>query len=150
MLNGIFDNLLYWHWWVFAIILLILEVFTPGAFFMWMSIAAGVIGLILLIFSDLSWQIQFVLFAVSSIAAILLGRIFFNRNDINIDDPTMTQLESELIGKMVVVEVAIQNGNGRVRVGDTTWKAKGTDCEAGRSVKVIAVNGTELMVEVIS
>ena len=150
MLNGIFDNLLFWHWWVFAIILLILEVFTPGAFFMWMGLAAVVTGFFSLIFIDLNWQLQFVLFAISSIATILLGRIFFNRKEINTEDPTLSQLESELIGKIVVVEIAIKNGSGRVKVGDTTWKAKGADYDAGTSVKVVAVNGTDLMVEAIS
>lgn len=149
MLNGIFDHLLFWHWWVLAIILFILEVFTFGAFFMWMGLAAIVTGLILLVFADLSWQLQFVLFAISSIAAIFLGRMFFNRKEINTEDPTLSQLESELIGKIVVVEVAIKNGSGRVRVGDTTWKAKGADFSIGTSVKVVAVSGTDLMVKAL-
>jgi len=149
MLNGIFDHLLFWHWWVFAIILFILEVFTFGAFFMWMGLAAVVTGLTLLVFTDLSWQIQFVLFAISSIVAIFLGRMFFNRKEINTEDPTLSQLESELIGKIVVVEVAIKNGSGRVRVGDTTWKAKGADFSIGTSVKVVAVSGTDLMVKAL-
>ena len=145
--QGIFDNLEFWHWWVFAIILVILEVFSPGAFFMWMGAAAGASGLALLVMPELSWQMQFIIFAVSSIAAILIGRTFFNRKSANTDDPTLSQLESELTGNVYVVEKPIINGSGRIQVGESTWKAQGPDCEAGASVKVIGVKGAVLVVE---
>jgi len=77
--SGIFDNLRFWHWWIFAIILIILEIFSPGAFFMWLGAAAGVSGVALLVMPELSWQIQFIIFAVASVVAILLGKAFFNR-----------------------------------------------------------------------
>lgn len=145
--QGIFDNLLFWHWWVFAIVLVILEVFSPGAFFMWLGAAAGVTGLVLLILPELSWQIQFIIFAVTSIAAILVGRTFFNRKSANTDDPTLSQLEAELMGKVYEVEKPIRNGSGRVKVGESTWSAQGPDCKAGESVKVIGVKGAVLLVE---
>jgi len=147
--QGIFDNLQFWHWWVFAIVLIILEVFSPGAFFMWMSAAAGVTGLSLLVVPDLSWQMQFVIFATMSIAAILIGKTFFNRSSVNIDDPTLSQLENELTGNIYIVEKPIINGSGRVQVGESTWKAQGPDCEAGSSVKVVSVQGAVLVVEPI-
>lgn len=147
MVSGIFDNLLFWHWWVFAIVLLILEIFTPGAFFMWMSAAAGVIGLTLLALPDISWQTQFVLFAVTSIIAIILGRSWFHKNPISTEMPSLNQREDDLIGKTYKVEQAIVNGSGRVKVGESTWKANGADCKAGTTVRVIGVNGAELQVE---
>lgn len=145
--NGIFDNLQFWHWWVFAIILIILEVFSPGAFFMWMGAAAGATGLALLVMPEISWQIQFIIFAATSIIAILLGRTFFNRKSANTDDPTLSQLESELTGNIYTVEKPIVNGSGRIQVGESTWKAQGPDCAAGASVKVIGVKGAVLLVE---
>ena len=145
--QGIFDNLEFWHWWVFAIVLIILEVFSPGAFFMWMGAAAGVTGLTLLIVPELSWQMQFVIFAVMSIAAILIGKTFFNRKSANIADPTLSQLETELTGNIYTVEKPIINGSGRIQVGESTWKAQGPDCEAGSPVKVVGVRGAVLVVE---
>ena len=145
--QGIFDNLQFWHWWVFSIVLVILEVFSPGAFFMWMGAAAGAVGVALLVMPHMSWQTQFIIFAVASIAAILLGRTFFNRKSANTDDPTLSQLESELTGNVYTVEKAIINGSGRVQVGESTWKAQGPDCEAGASVKVVGVKGAVLVVE---
>jgi membrane protein implicated in regulation of membrane protease activity len=147
MASGIFDNLVYWHWWVFAIVLLILEILTPGAFFMWMSAAAGVIGVVLLAAPELSWQTQFVIFAVTSIIAIIAGKMWFSRNPINTEMPSLNAREDELIGKVFEVEQAIVNGSGRIKVGESTWKVNGSDCAVGASVKVISVNGAVLTVE---
>jgi len=147
MLSGIYDNLVYWHWWVLAIALIILEIFSPAAFFMWMSAAAGVVGLILLAMPELTWQTQFILFSVISIIAIIAGKTWFNRNPIKTDKPTLNTREDDLIGKVFEVEQAITNGNGRIKVGESTWKAHGPDCKVGDSVRVVSVNGAELTVE---
>ena len=147
--QGIFDNLQFWHWWVFAIVLIILEIFSPGAFFMWMGAAAGASGLALLVMPEISWQIQFVIFAVTSIVAILLGKTFFNRKSANTDDPTLSTLETELTGNIYIVEKPIVNGSGRIKVGESTWKAQGPDCDVGSSVKVIGVEGAVLVVETV-
>ena len=149
MASGILDNIIYWHWWVFAIILLILEIFSPGAFFMWMSAAAGVIGVILLAAPELSWQTQFIIFALTSVIAITAGKIWFKRNPINTEMPSLNSREDELIGRVFEVEQAIINGSGRVKVGESTWKANGPDCKAGASVRVVSVSGAELIVEAI-
>jgi len=112
-----------------------------------MGAAAGISGLALLVMPEMSWQIQFVIFAVTSIIAILVGKTFFNRKSANTDDPTLSQLESELTGNTYVVEKPIINGSVRIQVGESTWKAQGPDCIAGSSVKVIGVKGAVLLVE---
>ena len=38
------EQLDYWHWWILAAALIILEVFAPGAFFLWLGMAAGAVG----------------------------------------------------------------------------------------------------------
>ena len=149
MLNGILDNLLYWQWLVFAVVLLILEIFTPGAFFMWMSAAAGLTGLVLLIYPDLAWQTQFIIFSITSVAAISAGKMWFSRNPINTEMPLLNNREDELIGRVFEVEQAIINGSGRVKVGESTWKANGPNSKVGDSVRVIGVTGAELLVEPI-
>jgi membrane protein implicated in regulation of membrane protease activity len=46
-----------------------------------------------------------------------------------------------------VVEQAIENGRGKVRVGDTLWSAEGPDAPAGTRVTVTGTRGTVLVVE---
>ena len=49
------DLLDYWHWWVLAILLLILEVFSPAAFFIWIGLAAGIIDFVVWTRCELGW-----------------------------------------------------------------------------------------------
>lgn len=144
-----FDNLLYWHWWILAITLLILEIFAPGAFFMWMAAAAGITGLVLFALPDISWQLQFVLFSVISIIAIFAGYKWFRRNPIVSEQPSIGERGDDLIGQTYQVEQAIINGNGRIKVGDSTWKAIGPDCEAGSNVRVVTVDAAIVSVELV-
>jgi hypothetical protein len=41
-----------------------------------------------------------------------------------------------------MVEQAIQNGRGKVRVGDAMWQVEGPDTPAGVRVKVVAASPT--------
>lgn len=148
-MTGMFDNLVYWHWWILAITLLILEIFAPGAFFMWMAAAAGITGLVVLAIPDLSWQLQFVIFSVTSIVAIFAGYKWFRRNPIASDQPSIGKRSDDLIGQTYQVEQAIINGTGRIKVADSTWKAIGPDCAAGSKVRVIAVDAAIVSVELV-
>ena len=41
----------------------------------------------------------------------------------------------------------IENGKGKVKVGDSEWIVKGEDAEIGELVKVVAFDGNTLIVE---
>nr|WP_240992123.1 NfeD family protein [endosymbiont of Riftia pachyptila] len=45
------------------------------------------------------------------------------------------------------MEDPIINGEGKIRVDDTTWKIRGNDCPGGSQIKVIGVDGVVLLVE---
>ena len=147
--SGLFDNLQYWHWWIFAVVLFILEMFSPGVFFMWIGIAAGITGAVLLAIQDIGWEMQFVIFSVASVLSILAGHFWFKRNPISTDKPTLNERSDDLIGKVYEVEQAISNGEGRIKVGESTWKALGPDCVEGAKVRVISVDGAILKVEAV-
>ena len=62
-------------------------------------------------------------------------------------DDKLNERASRLIGQIVTVETAIENGKGRVNVGDGVWNARGPDAPAGASVVIVAADGTCLSVE---
>ena len=64
-----------WAWIIAGAILLALELAVPGAFMMWLGLAAGLVGLISLVV-DWSWQWQCVAFAVFAMASVPLWRRF--------------------------------------------------------------------------
>ena len=51
------------------------------------------------------------------------------------------------IGRRFALSEAIDNGVGKIRVDDTTWKVKGPDLPEGAKVRVTAAEGTLLVVE---
>lgn len=138
----------YWHWWVLATILLILEVFAPGAFMLWMGIAAAVIGALLLVAPELSLEVQLLTFSVLSVASIVGWRLYVRRNPPErTDEPTLNRRGSQYIGRVFTLDEPIVNGVGKLRVDDTTWKVAGPDLATGARVRVARVDNTVLMVE---
>lgn len=65
------SQIVFWHWWVLAGLLLIVEMSTPSYFFLWLGIAAAAVGFLVLVFPGLAVGIQFVAFGVLSIIAAL-------------------------------------------------------------------------------
>jgi len=49
----------------------------------------------------------------------------------------------------VTVVVAVDDHNGRVRVGDSEWSARGGPAEAGERVRITGVDGNCLNVEAV-
>ena len=137
----------FWHWWVAAVVLLILEVFAPGAFFLWLAIAAGVLGLVVMAAPAMAWDMQLLVFAVLSVAAVVLGRVWLKRHPIGTDRPTLNRRGDQYVGRVFTLDEPVINGFGKIRVDDTTWKIRGDDCAAGSRVRVVGVDGTTLLVD---
>jgi len=142
-----FDTLAdHWWWLLAAAILGILEIFVPGIFLVWMAIAAGITGL-MVAFLPIAFPYQLGIFALLAFAAVYSGRSYYERNPVASDDPKLNERTARLIGQTVVVETAIRNGQGRVKVGDSVWIARGPDAPAGSQVVVTAADGSCLSVE---
>jgi inner membrane protein len=132
-----------WIIWVLAgLALLMLEVHTPGAFMMWLGLAACGTGLIVLA-GGIGFEVQVVTFGV--LAAISLGvGLRFRHRPIRLN----TQ-QAGLAGRSATA-LAFQGREGRVRLGDSDWAARvPTDVAeptAGARLRVEGVDGTVLIV----
>lgn len=139
-------QLQHWHWWVLGVVLLILEVTAPAVFFLWMGAAAGLVGLLLLLFPEMGWQAQVVWFSVLSVGSIGLWHGFLKQRPTFTDQPRLNRRGSNYIGRIFTLDEPIVNGVGRLRVDDTMWKVGGPDTPAGDRVKVTGVDGVVLQV----
>lgn len=136
----------FWHWWALAGVLLIFELFAPGIIFIFLSVGAAAAGLALLAVSGLALELQLLLFAVISGIAFAFGRPIGRA--ISTPKPgVLNERGASLVGLVVRLEEPIVNGQGRVRIGDTTWAVIGPDMAAGFPVRVAAVDGSALKVE---
>jgi membrane protein implicated in regulation of membrane protease activity len=135
-----------WWWLTAGVVFGIMELLAPGFFLVWIGAAAAATGVVVaLVPLPLAYQLG--LFAVFAFAAVFAGRLYYSRNPVPTSDPNLNARASRLIGQTVVVENAIENGKGRVRVGDGVWNASGPDAPAGASVVITAADGTSLTVE---
>ena len=135
----------HWTWWGFGALLVALEVVVSGTFLLWMGVSAGVLGVLVYLVPNLAWEIQFVLFAIFSLAAIFLSRKYLQQT--TDQESSLSARGKRYLGMVVTVEDAIVNGIGKVRVEDTVWRAQGTDVAAGGQVKIVGINGATFQVE---
>ncbi|GGN36125.1 MULTISPECIES: NfeD family protein [Deinococcus] len=140
-----------WHWWVLGALLLILEVAAPGIFFVWLALAAFALGLLVFVLPILPVAVQLLLFAALSVAAVTLGRRYVTR--LLPDSPEAGRVNRgahRLVGQTVTVVTPIVNGIGRVRVGDSEWRATGPDTPQGARVVIVAADGPTLHVREVN
>jgi len=135
-----------WAWIIAGAILLAFEIALPGAFMMWLGLAAILVGVISLVVT-VSWQMQCVLFAVLALASVPLWRRFARKVDPQTDAPLLNRRTDALVGRTFTLEKPIIDGVGTVRINDTIWRVQGPDAPAGGRVRVTRANGADLSVE---
>jgi len=134
------------RWIIAGLVLAVLEMFVPGMVIIWFGIAGVATG-ILAIFVH-NQYIQFGVFVVLSGLMVVFSQRIARR---------ITHAEPELVGANRWVGV---NGRvttdikppefGRVKVRGEEWRATATcETKVGSTVRVVAVEGTHLVVESI-
>ena len=140
-------QLLPWHWWVAGIILVILEMLAPMGHTLWLGISALIVGVLLWLFPGMDWKLQMLIFAILSIASVLLYKKLAGNNADITDSPDLNRRADRYIGRVFTIEEPIVNGIGKIKVDDSTWRVSGSDQVAGTTVKVVSVSGSTLQVE---
>jgi membrane protein implicated in regulation of membrane protease activity len=142
-------DIVFWHWWVLAVVLVILEAFVPGTFFLWMGVSAAVVGVVLLAIPGMGWEYQVFLFAAFAVVSISLWLIRLKKHPTKSEISNLNRRSAQCIGRSTIVEQPIVNGMGTINLDDTIWRVLGPDCEAGTKVKVVGAEGTDLKVEIL-
>ena len=138
-----------WLWIVAGLALCAIEVVAPGAFMIWIGLAAIVVGVVSFGVS-LSTSVTLIVFALLAAAfAAFGGRLYGGgerRGGVLLNDKA-----NALIGRTGLLETAIGAEPGRVRFDDAQWRAHGPDLPAGARVKVtgVAPDGATLLVEAV-
>ncbi|HJU77328.1 MAG TPA: NfeD family protein [Sphingomicrobium sp.] len=135
-----------WMWLIGGVLLLILEVLAPGFFLVFIGAAALATGLFTVLF-DLGAPSQLALFALYAVIAVLVGRRFYANRTSDSTDPLLNDRAARLVGRVVTVVEPVDDHNGRVRVGDGEWSARGGPADAGERVRITGVDGNCLKVE---
>lgn len=137
----------FWHWLIFGIVLLILEMLVPVTFFLWSGTSAIIVGSLLYLFPGIGWEMQFILFGVLSVASFVGWRAYQSKNPTKTDRPVLNRRAEQYVGRIFTLDGPIENGIGVVIIDDTRWRVRGEDMPEGGRVKVIAVEVSHLIVE---
>lgn len=138
------ESLAFWHWLVLGVGLAIIEVFAPGAFFLWLGISAGIVGVLLWLIPGTPWELQVLLFATLSIASVVLARRYLKAYPLETDLPNLNQRGHQYVGRVFTLEEPVINGQGKIQVDDSTWKITCDDCAVGTKVIIDGVDGVVL------
>ncbi len=135
-----------WSWIVAGLVLLALELIVPGGFLLWMGISGITTGLVVL-FWAIGWPLQWLIFGVLSLVSIALWVRWTRNRPTPTDRPYLNRRAEHFIGQEAVLEQAIEQGFGRVALGDTVWRVAGADLPAGQRVRIVGHEGAVLKVE---
>ena len=135
-------------WGIIAVVLVGAELVTGTTYILWIAAAAFILA-ILTFLIPMAWELQFFLFTVLSIALLFVGH-FYLRPLMKSDEPSDTNNPVRtMVGRRVVAFSDFDNGEGRVTVGDTQWKASSDadNLKTGDKLVITSVVGATLIVE---
>lgn len=136
-----------WAWIVVGLALAAAEIVVPGAFLIWIGLAAVATGLIEAIFHfGSTWNL--IILALLTFVFVLIGRKVYGGVSRVTDQPFLNRRAEALIGREFVLDHPIEHGVGRIRVDDSVWRVAGPDLPFGTRVRVTAsMDGVDLRVE---
>jgi len=139
-----------WENWIYAgIILLILEVFTPGFVVACMGIGALLAGIFA--YFDVPISIQLLVFSIGTLFSFLGIRPYVLKHIYNSKEETVTNADT-LIGKVTKVKETIDNNQnkGRISIYGDNWRVRsedGSTINKGETVEVVKIDSTVLIVK---
>ena len=134
-----------WFWFIIAGLLLIGELLSPGVFLMWLAAAAAITGVADLVFA-MGWAGEGITFGLTSLLTVFATWKQVTSNwSAKSDQPHLNQRLNGFVGRTIVLDQAIINGSGKVRIEDALWDVDGEDAPAGTKVKLTGVKGLRLV-----
>lgn len=145
------EGITYWHWIILALLLLGGEALGAAGFMLGISISALLVAALMAMGVLDSWQGQFLIFALFSIIASIVVWKFFKTQNKTDDASVINDRAAQLIGRKLTLQDDVENGLGRVQIGDTYWKVSANvELAAGTKVEVFATEGMVLQIRPVN
>lgn len=134
-------------WACMALGLIALETLVPGAALLWLGLAALAMLVLVVFVPEMPLFWQAVLFISSSFAVVGVYWRYYRQRGIESTQPLLNRRGEQLVGQVYPLESAIENGRGRLKIGDAFWAVEGIDLPVGTRVRIVAVASMVLRVE---
>lgn len=136
----------HWFWISLGGLLLAAEMLGASGYMLWSGVAAVLVGLVVWAV-PLGWDWQGAMFALLTVCAALCWWYWLRTHNKTHPASLLNRRGEQLVGVKTTLSEPLVNGVGRVRIGDSTWRARcDTDLPIGTQVEVIAVEGITLRV----
>jgi inner membrane protein len=144
------DGMTFWRWFGVAGLFFIAELLTGTTYLLWFAVAAGMVAVVTMLPLGLTWEMQFLAFAVFAIGLSAMGRSVIKPGWLRSAEPKLNDATAQLKGQTVAAVEAFAGPYGRVRFGDSEWRAlqvEGGDIAPGDALVVLDVDGATLKVK---
>jgi len=142
MLTFLSETIVWWHWIVAGLVLLIIEMNVGTFIFLGLGLAAVIVGVTDL-FMDITFTTEIVLWTILSILALIAWKIWFKEQTIS----TIGQSNHSFDTQGTVTQEIHAHKRGKVLfdapvLGNSSWHATAEEeILKGARVKITAVNG---------
>ena len=115
----------YWWWLSAGVVLMVLEIVTPGIFFIWIGIGAFITGAVAAAFPSASASVLGFVFAILSVISVFVGKRVMGRKT-DEQDSGLNNRMAQYVGQVYQVYEPIMDGRGKISVGDRAHTRQGT------------------------
>jgi inner membrane protein len=143
-------QLLWWHWMVFGVVLVLLELAVPSFFLVWFGVGAILVGIVLAMLPSLSFSWQILTWIACSVVFVALWFRIFKPG---LHKTRSGMAKGAAIGEVGLVTREIRpHGTGEVRfqkplLGADVWESMADEeIRMGERVRVLDVEGNILKV----
>lgn len=137
-----------WHWLILGFGLLIAEIFMPGVFLLWWGIAGIITAGLTALFPQISLTIMAIGYAIlSAILSLLWWKYQHNKDLADDKKSVLNQRDHAMLGQIGIVQEIADNGIGRGKFADTTWRIQGENLQPNDRIEVVSAIGITLIVE---
>ncbi|MGY3265414.1 NfeD family protein [Lysobacter sp. HA35] len=133
-------------WALVALVLIAAEIIAPGAFMLWLGIAAAATCVLVVAMPGVALVWQMIAFALLSVLSVFVYLRFFRTHGRDSDRPSLNRRAEQMVGRVVPLMAPIIDGHGRVQIADAIWDVEGPDLPLGARVRVVGVRGMTLEV----
>ena len=134
-------------WAALALLLFAAEALAPGAFMLWLGLAAAAVFLAVLLVPGIPVLAQAVAFVALAFVSIQVYRKWFRGRERQSDQPALNRRAAALVGRVVTLDRDIVDGRGRVQIADAYWEVTGPALPAGTHVRIVGGDAMTLQVE---
>ena len=148
MIDFLMTHMLWWHWIILGLVLIVSEIAMPLFVIIWFGLSAIIVGFIDLLFSTTFIQ-ELTTWIILSVVLLFMWFKFFKEKTVT----ESGQSDFRFKTKGVVIEKIPHGARGKVRfespvLGSSEWQATSEEnLEVATTIRIVEVNGQLIKVE---